>query len=198
MRLSRIFRCQTTTIPTVGLHFGYNTECNIEELSTNQLFFHSFNNNKKAAPIQIQSVQQQMLQQVDQLANVMQSASVGNELEDSVSPTLQNDVQVNDLGVQTAVDVDAKDDLSGNEQNNLTDEPLSSKQLSNEPKTYAQFFKSDNFSNNISSYSSATAANRTANASKLGAPRSSTRSNNPVRGRAHIAIRLQLTRIYSV
>lgn len=134
-------------------------------------------------PIQIQSAQQQIIQ-VDQLANVIssQTTTVTNDLENSASPVLQEDEQVTDVNASVGVDSDAKDDLNS-EQNNLnSEEVLSSKQLSNEPKTYAQFFKSDNFSNNLSSYPTAAAANRSANATNpLGPLRSSTRTN-PVRG----------------
>lgn len=164
--------------------------------SSNNIAINNINNNTNAhTPIQVQSQsisvqQQQIMQQVDQLANVIQNTSVGggsNDLESSDSPTaLQHDDSANDVNVQVGgagSDSDAKDN-SGSDPNNLSNEDvdLSSKQLSNEPKTYAQFFKSDNFSNNISSYSAAASGNRTANAANpLGSSRSSTRAN-PVRG----------------
>lgn len=146
-------------------------------------------------PIQIQSQslsapQQQIIhQQVDQLANVIgnqNATSLNNDLEGISSPALQNDDQQNDIGAPTTTDIDTKEesiDTQNEPSNANNEEVLTSKPASNEPKTYAQFFKSDNFSSNINFASTATTTSgRTQNApSTLTSTRSTARTNQ-VRG----------------
>lgn len=144
-------------------------------------------------PIQIQSQslsapQQQIIhQQVDQLANVIgnqNATSLNNDLEGISSPALQNDDQQNDIGAPTTTDIDTKDesiDTQNEPSNANNEEVLTSKPASNEPKTYAQFFKSDNFSGNFAS-TATTTSGRTQNApSTLTSTRSTARTNQ-VRG----------------
>lgn len=69
------------------------------------------------------SAQQQIIP-VDQLANVTgnQNATV-NDLEIVSAPTLQNEIEQNDVSAQASVDIESKDELPGiqSEQNSIND-----------------------------------------------------------------------------
>lgn len=135
------------------------------------------------------SAQQQIIP-VDQLTNVgNQNASV-NDLENVSVPALQNEIdQQNDVSAQASVDIESKDDLPSiqSEQNNINDNHSStdevSKAIQNEPKTYAQFFKSDNFSSGINFVSSSAAnTGRTSNTSNTLNSRSQSTRTGQIRG----------------
>lgn len=80
-------------------------------------------------PLQIQSqslsAQQQIIPNVDQLANVTGTPNATvNDLESVSTPTLQNEIdQQIDVSVQSSVDVESKDDLPAiqSEQNSINE-----------------------------------------------------------------------------
>lgn len=76
---------------------------------------------------------------IDQLSNVTANASVGT-INDNAAIGNDIDVKQNDIGIQQVGDIELNDKQS---------EPIKEdiKPAQNEPKTYAQFFKSDNYSN---------------------------------------------------
>lgn len=167
--------------------------------SNNNVAVNNVNNSTGVhTPLQIQSQSlsaQQHIIPVDQLANVTgnQTASV-NDLESVSPPTLQNEIdQQNDVTVQASPDIEPlKDELPAiqSEQNSIndnhtgTDETLSSKAISNEPKTYAHFFKSENFGSSINFVSNSSAnSGRPANTANTLNSRSQSSRTGPIRER---------------
>ncbi|XP_031630037.1 ras GTPase-activating protein-binding protein 1 isoform X2 [Contarinia nasturtii] len=164
--------------------------------SNNNIAVNNVNNSTGAhTPLQIQSQSlsaQQQIIPVDQLANVTGNPNATvNDLENVSTPALQNEIdQQNDMSAQTTSDIESKDELAGiqSEQNNINDNHTNadevSKSIQNEPKTYAQFFKSDNFSSGINFVSSASAnSGRTQNTANTLNSRSQSARTGPIRER---------------
>ncbi|XP_055323189.1 ras GTPase-activating protein-binding protein 2 isoform X3 [Sitodiplosis mosellana] len=163
--------------------------------SNNNIAVNNVNNSTSAhTPLQIQSQTmsaQQQIMPVDQLATVGNQNVAVNDLENVSVPVLQNEIdQQNDVSAQASVDIESKDDLPSiqSEQNNINDNHTSadevSKSIQSEPKTYAQFFKSDNFSSGINFVSSsATNTGRTPNTTNTLNSRSQSTRTGQIRER---------------
>lgn len=159
--------------------------------TNNNIAVNNVNNNTNAHnPIQLQSQSLTAQQQIipDQLANVTgtQNATLNNDLDNATSPAIQNDIeQQNDVTTQASQDIETKDDLplQLNEQNNVNNDEALSKATQNEPKTYAQFFKSDNFSINFSSTATSTSGRSPNTANTLNSSRSASSRPGQVRGK---------------
>lgn len=150
----------------------------------------------------LSATQQQIIP--DQLASVTgtQNVTVNNDLDNASSPALQNDIeQQNDVTSRASgTDIESKDELANvqNEQmNSINNDEVLSKATQNEPKTYAQFFKSDNYINfSLTATSASGRSSNTANA--LSSSRSTTSRPAQIRGKYHFFCKLiQFTRPFS-
>lgn len=134
----------------------------------------------------LSATQQQIIP--DQMASVTgtQNVTVNNDLDNASSPALQNDIeQQNDITSRPTTDIESKDELANvqNEQmNNISNDEVLSKSTQNEPKTYAQFFKSDNFSINFSSTATSASGRSSNTANTLSSSRSATSRPAQIRG----------------
>lgn len=154
--------------------------------SNNNIAANNVNNNTNAHQLQSQSLTAQQQIIPDQLATVTgtQNATVNNDLDNATSPALQNDIeQQNDVTAQVATDIESKDDLPINEQNNVSNDEALSKATQNEPKTYAQFFKSDSFSINFAPSTTSTSGRSPNTANTLSSSRSASSRPGQVRGK---------------
>lgn len=126
--------------------------------SNNNIAVNNTVNNNTSIQVQSQplsSQQQPQIITVDQLANVnATNNTANNDLDGVAANALQNDFEPqNDVTVSAPTEIEKDENsISQLEQNNANEEILPSKATQNEPKTYAQFFKTDNFTSGISSF----------------------------------------------